>query len=403
MAPDLSLIHLICLKNVLIGKLPMWFRFTVLSLVLVAAAMVAACGSNSPEADGDQSDGNDAQGGQPSPGSDFDGIRLHKVSIFDPAANGEAFTFLVPTGWDWSGDVVWRHDLSTLASATFSASDPNNARAVEVFPTVPFTWQEGGVPFFPVGTVYLGNQVQPPIFEPSQFVSQMVLPTFRSQFNPQIIEWEELPDVSAEVARNVQEEGFNKVVRSGRVRVEYFLGETLVHEDFFVSLVFTQSPLTPITLWSPERLYSFRAEAGQLDDASSLMHTVVFSTQVNRRWLNEYLQVVDLWHRGQLQAIQSAGELSRYIAQVNDEILDITNETFERQQVVQDRLSREWSETIRGVDSYQDPFLEDSIELPSGFDDVWASANGEYILSNNALFDPNIGSNIDWERLRPLP
>lgn len=369
-----------------------------LALILLAVIAVTACGTNDAERDNSGSRSSDQF-----TESDFDGIRLQKVSIFDPAANGEAFTFLKPSTWNADGGVVWRHDFSSLASATFQTWDPNSANAVEVFPTVPFTWQEGGVPFFPIGSIYLGNQVQPPIFEPAQFVSEMVLPTFRGQFNVQIIDWEELPGVSAEVARNVQEEGLTKTVRSGRVRVEYFIGETLMHEDFFISLVFTQSPFTPITLWAPERLYSFRAAAGQLENASSIMHTVVFSTQVNRRWLNEYLQVVDLWHQGQLQAIQSAGELSRYIASVNDEILDITTETYDRQQAVQDRLSREWSETIRGVDSYQDPFLEESIELPSGFDDVWASANGEYILSNNSLFDPNRTSGIDWERLRPTP
>ncbi len=366
-------------------------------LLVLSTILASACGSNEADSGGEPSFVNGSQDGE------FDGLRFEKVSIFDPAANGEAFTFLKPSGWNADGGVIWRHELSTLASASFQAWDPNSARAVEVFPITPFTWQEGGIPFFPVGTVYLGNQVQPPVFEPVQFVNQFVLPTFRNSVNPQIIDWLELPDVSQQVAIAVQEEGLNKTVRSGRVRVEYSLGQTLIQEDFFVSLVFSQSPFAPITLWSPERLYSFRAEAGTLDDASAAMHPIVFSTRANTRWLNEYLQVVDLWHQGQLQAIQNAGELSRYIAQVNDEILDITTETFEQQQAVQDRLSREWSETIRGVDSYRDPFLGDSIELPTGFDDVWASANGEYILSNSAGFDPNRGSNIDWERLRPVP
>ena len=372
-----------------------------LAVLVVAAIALDACGGSSSEpADGSATPGQSATSTATTQAGDADFIRLEKVSIFDPAANGEAFTFLKPSGWLADGGVVWRHDLSNLASTSLQAWDPNSAEAVQVFPLIPFTWQDGGVPFFPVGSIYLGNQVQPPIFEPVDFVQQMVLPTFRSQFATQVLEWEELPGVAQQVAASVQEDGLNKTVRAGRVSVEYFVGDTRIHEDFYVTLVFSQAPGIPITLWGPERIYSFRAEAGELDDASALMHSVVFSAQVNQRWLNEYLQVVQLWNQGQLQSIQSAGELSRYIAQVNDDILDITTQTFERQQQVNDRISEQMSETIRGVETYETPFDDFPVELPGGYENAWTTANGDYILSNDAFFDPNIGSSVDWERIR---
>jgi hypothetical protein len=326
-------------------------------------------------------------------------VRLERVSVSDPAAGGEAFTFLKPSGWTVEGGVVWRHDLSNLASSAFQVWNPAGVEAIEVFPIVPYTWQEGGVTYFPQGTIYLGSMVQPPIFEPAEFIGQMILPTFRGHLNPRIIDWSETPGVSEEVAAAVQEAGVSKTVRSGRVRVEYSLNGTPVHEVFYVTLVFSQSPLGPFILWAPERLYSFRAEPGELDRVCPLLHTVVSSTQVNRRWLNEYLQVVDLWQRGQLQAIRSAGEISRYIAQVNDEILAITTEAFERQQSTNDRVSRQYSEMIRGVEHYDDPFKSEEVELPAGYDFVWASETGAYILSNDVLLDPNLGSIVNWQLL----
>lgn len=327
-------------------------------------------------------------------------VRLEKVSVFDPAAGGEAFTFLKPSGWSVEGGVVWRHDLANLASSAFQVRNPGGIEGIEVFPIVPYTWQEGGVAFFPQGKIYLGSVVQPPIFEPAEFIGRMVLPAFRGQLNPRIIDWSETPGVSAEVARAVQEAGISKTVRSGRVRVEYSLDGTPVHEDFYVTLVFSQTPLGPFILWAPERLYSFRARRGELDSVSPLLHTVVSSTQINRRWLNEYLQVVALWEKGQMQAIRNAGEISRIIAQVSDEIQAITSETFEQQQATNDRVSRQYSEMIRGVEHYDDPFKSEEVELPSGYESVWASETGEYILSNNALLDPNLGSIVNWQRLR---
>lgn len=333
-------------------------------------------------------------------GSDSREVRLEKVSVVDPAAGGEAFTFLKPSGWTVEGGVVWRLELSNLASSAIEVRNPAGIEGLEVFPIVPYTWQEGGIAFFPQEKIYLGSVVQPPIYEPAEFIDRVVLPAYRGHLNPRIIDWSETPGVSEEVAGSVQEAGLTKTVRSGRVRVEYSLGGTPIHEDFYVTLVFAQSPLGPFVLWGPERLYSFRAQRGELDRASPLLHTVVFSTQVNRRWLNEYLQVVNLWQEGQLQAIRDAGEISRYIARVNAEIQEITSETFEQQQETNERVSRQYSEMIRGVEHYDDPFKSEEVELPSGYDSVWASETGEYILSNNALLDPNLGSIVSWQRLR---
>jgi hypothetical protein len=54
---------------------------------------------------------------------------------------------------------------------------------------------------------------------------------------------------------------------------------------------------------------------------------------------------------------------------------------------------------VRGVDTYRDPFQEQAIQLPSGYRDAWVSARGEYLLSNQAGFDPNVGDTAEWRRM----
>jgi hypothetical protein len=41
------------------------------------------------------------------------------------------------------------------------------------------------------------------------------------------------------------------------------------------------------------------------------------------------------------------------------------------------------------------------VQLPGGYHDAWVNSRGEYILSNNASFNPNVGDNIEWRRMEP--
>jgi hypothetical protein len=40
------------------------------------------------------------------------------------------------------------------------------------------------------------------------------------------------------------------------------------------------------------------------------------------------------------------------------------------------------------------------VELPSGYSQVWANRSGEYVMSNNTNYNPNVGSNLGWQQLK---
>jgi hypothetical protein len=54
------------------------------------------------------------------------------------------------------------------------------------------------------------------------------------------------------------------------------------------------------------------------------------------------------------------------------------------------------------VDEYRNPFEGRSVELPSGYRSALANALGEYIMSDNPSFNPNIGSQ-QWRPLQRQP
>jgi len=52
-----------------------------------------------------------------------------------------------------------------------------------------------------------------------------------------------------------------------------------------------------------------------------------------------------------------------------------------------------WTITNRGLDPYFDPNTGQNGELLSGYTQAWSVPLGEYSLSNDPNFNPNIGSN----------
>jgi hypothetical protein len=130
---------------------------------------------------------------------------------------------------------------------------------------------------------------------------------------------------------------------------------------------------------------------------------MVTSLRINPQWFSAYLHVSDLFIKRQLQGIRNAGELSRYIARTSEQISAAHRQAWQTQQASRDRVNANFSRYIRGVESYHHPFESRGIELPAGYRQVWASPGGDYILSNDASFSPNVGGTRDWRPMQRVP
>ena len=64
-----------------------------------------------------------------------------------------------------------------------------------------------------------------------------------------------------------------------------------------------------------------------------------------------------------------------------------------------DRSSRETSEAIRGVETYDVPYHGGTVQLDSTYERAWQLPDGSYVLSNDALFDPGRDLGVDATRL----
>lgn len=330
-------------------------------------------------------------------------LRLRMQALKDPMIdNDEAFRLLIPRDWRMEGGVVWRPDICTLSYLQLRLSDPQGLTALEFFPTIPFVWSAQGIMGFPPGSLYLGSYVVQPL-DPENFVRQLILPQMRGKVSPRLVRTEPLPALAQQVAPGVQEAGAVKQVVAARTRIEYRDGGQDFEEDIYTVLVYTQVPLTPqIMFWGPDRVFGFRALKGQLDRQAPLLEAMLASVRVNRNWFAKVMQVRAMWIQNQMQAVQSAAELSRYIARTSDEISDMQQQAWENKRVSEERTARAYTEYIRGVETYHDGYAGRDVQLPTGYGQVWASRDGDYILANDPSFNPNESARGTWQRIDPI-
>lgn len=326
-------------------------------------------------------------------------IRFRPFAVRDPQINNvEAFRLLVPEDWGVQGGVLWRHDRAILATAVLRVHDPKSFEAVHFLPLEQFAQGNPGWGFG-IGSIYLGSELQPAM-DPQTFVARIVVRRYRQEMSGAMpVGGEELPTV----AQAAQTPSMPSQTRAGRFRYSYTLSGRPMEEDIYCVLSYTSAPAVQTVYWSPLQLYSMRAEKGKLDRQTKLMQVIASSVRVNLQWFNAYQQVWAMWQANVMQSIQNAGNLSRYIAGINNEISAMNRQAWNDQQSSQDRISPGFSEYIRGVDTYRNPINNQPIQLPSGYSQAWANPSGEYIVSDSPSYNPNIGSTRNWQPMSRVP
>ncbi|MCD6385786.1 hypothetical protein J7M23_08415 [Candidatus Sumerlaeota bacterium] len=321
----------------------------------------------------------------------------------------EAFRLLIPSDWKFEGGIRWLLDNPGMpAVVSFRIRNPEGTEELEVFPNQPFFWTDNQMLLysFPIGSRYFGSEVHPPVGV-LEALKTIVLPRFRGDvYNLRIVNEQILPELAKSLAQvTPAQPGVCTSVEGAKIRIEYQKDNKWFEEEMYgvvETVSFSMQMLTGSvtnTNWMVDYLFSFKAEKGKLEPASELFQTMISSFRINPQWFNKYNQVVQFLVQHQIQQIQHIGQLSRIISQTNNEINDMIMDSYNQRQAVYDRISENFSQYIRGVDEYYNPLEQQSVELPTGYDNVWANSNGEYILSDDPNFDPNIGSNLTWHKL----
>jgi hypothetical protein len=335
-------------------------------------------------------------------------LKLKTVSFVDKEGIGtEAFKLLIPSDWQYEGGVKWVLDNPGMpAVSQFRVWNPQGLEEFRVFPNQPFFWTNNQLTssLFPVGSKYFGNEVLAPL-KPVQALKDIVI----ARFLPNV---QGLKIISEQDISNLVNppgaaapSAMQSPAQAGKIRIEYIENGKPIEEEIYCVVESTSFPVqsmygtTTNTLWGVNYISSFRAEKGKLDANSKLFQTISKSVQLNLKWFNTYVQVIEYLIKMNIQQIKSVGELGSIIAQTGSQIRQENLDLYNQREAVNDRISNQFSQYIRGVDSYYNPLEEKNVELPSGYDNVWVNNLGEYVLAENSSYNPNIGGNQNFQKL----
>jgi hypothetical protein len=338
-------------------------------------------------------------------------VRFKTVQYIDKDGIGiEAFRMLIPSDWKFEGGIRWINfdNPAMPAVSMFKISNPNGSEELEVFPNQMFFWTNNPLTFslFPVGSRYFGAEVRQPT-DPLSFIQNTIIPRSRTNVSGiRVIERQPLPELTKQFDTGQQQYGITVSADAGKVKIEYQKDGKWFEEVIFAVIESVSFPIQSMygpvtnTNWLGDYLFSFKAEKGKLDASTKTFQTMVNSFQINPQWFNKYTQLTTYLIQNQIKRINAIGEISRIISKTSNEISDMMMETYTNRQNAYDRISENFSQTIRGVDPYYDPIEQKTVELPSGYDNAWTNSRGEYILADDPNFNPNVESNLNWQPMK---
>lgn len=332
--------------------------------------------------------------------------RLQRVEIMDRQGFGQpmvAATALIPVGWKAQGGVVWTPQVTCGLGFNFDwqASSADGVSAISFMPAD--RWESNnfgsasttGCPVAAITSI------------------QQYLQAFVEQYRAgaRILDFRPRPDIAR------QFEHLNSVtpmasgelrswVESGEVLIGYNTQGVEMRELISATTAFNYSRFDGGVGGSPlESLsgasftnYSMRAPDGQLD--FQLAEALRKAARPAPQW-----QAQINAHTAKISSINRKGAMDRaaITARTNEEIRQMQTDSWKRYNESSDRMQREATEAIRGVETYNDPYNGGTVELDNTYEQAWQLDDGTFVLTDDASFEPYRVFGQDGRQLAPSP
>ncbi len=172
-------------------------------------------------------------------------------------------------------------------------------------------------------------------------------------------------------------------------------------ESLHVLLIASVSTQTPDYLridWNSVADVRLAAPVGQLEKMIPQMVMIAGSVRETPQWAQQKATHLAKMHNDTIQTIAA---ISRINAQTSRDINNIINQTYQNTTRINDRSHARYINAIREVEVYNNGGY--NYELPSGYDRVYGDGFGNFVLTNDHLFNPNVDldSNSNWSEVNP--
>ena len=363
--------------------------------LILAFALVLSCGNttNRSKNQSSQNNGNT--------------LKFKRYSCIDTqGTNTEAYSFLMPSDWQFEGGITWNPEQVAMPAVnTFRVYNPAGLEEFEGFPNQCFFWSTnaGLLTLHPRGSKYFGSIVAPPT--DALTALREIIQRNRSRFPGLRINAEsDLPELVEALGMGNQSRGPVLTEATGaKIRFSYEKNNIPMEEEIYGLAEQVKLPVQTLSgthyniWWYVAYVFSFKGKTGQLEEHTREFQTMVSSFRINRQWQAKYSNVVEFLAQQQIHRIWSIGEFSRILSRMSDQMRSDQLQQYEQRSNVYDKVAQQHSDNMLGIERYYDPFEEREVQLPGGYNHAWCNNLGEYIMTDNPNFNPNVGSNLTWK------
>jgi hypothetical protein len=336
--------------------------------------------------------------------------------VMDPQGLGlEVFRMLVPKDWRFEGGVTWNFAKTPPeAFIVYSVSSPDGNAVIQQFPHLSMYASQD--PQQQVQFAQMGNTIMAPLgavdFLRNVFISQ----ARQGVSDLRVLETQPLPGAAQQAlaVNNLILNIFGQIspftfpyesrADAGRVKVEYTANGRRIIEDFTAVITYfiTNTPTlsgmyAQGVSWMPV-VASFRCPAEEMPAKIRRFQISLMSRFNNPVWQVSYTRLCAVVTREQLRQQQAIFARYQQIHKTLEETSDIIWQTYQNKSAAEDRIFDNYSQALRGVDTYVDPVNNWNVDLPTGYGNAWTNGS-DYVFSENPGFNPNVELNGNWQRM----
>lgn len=358
----------------------------------------------------------------------FERVRmLDKVGFTQPQ---EAYSVLLPKGWQHEGEVVW-NGPETSCSGTFrwlKAQSGDGQYSIELLPDIVYSWNTNTELMQmnrSIGNASPYCLIGEPM-DAEQYLRQVLAP--EELGNPEILKVEPNPLV-VEQMQQLNEENKRELMQYGAGEVQFH--QTAINaqvrwkdgkEGWVVFGVSTIENVVPNYYnGSYDKIYTtqiakrvvYKYPSGNKETSDNQFGVIMASFRTNPAWngavtqfWKDVRQKKQIIHIGKIRLMdeqtRAIGEAAIRSGEARSKRMDTDMRNWEARQSSQDRMHTNFIKTIREVENYQD--ASGKVELSSGYDHAWSRGDGStFVMSNNPNFDPaSAFQDQSWKEMKKV-
>lgn len=320
---------------------------------------------------------------------------------------GNAILFLLPKEWQQKSQLDWdAQNTQFPASAYLQVNNPNNTAQLHIYKTSFYTLANQSMynSGIGLGTKYMGGIVVANMSTNTtdaamRTLNEMnVLPPNIKFIDTKVIKIESTNPIDIQAQKQNPQIQFisDNIIRKGTFTKNgenyTILINAYVNGTINKSLNFSNWHVLPI-------LFIIKQDAKEVEN-TELCQTVLKSIRYTPAFLSVQQQVIKFLNDQFYQGVRNIAAISQQISRNNDAMIASIDKSYTQANTSYKTSSNDgFSQYIRGVENYSDG-SGGTYELPSTYSNAWKNGNGEIILTNEAGYNPNIGSVQGWEELK---